>query len=450
MRSKSLAILIAVLSTSMHAQGVLSPGDIAFTPFSTNTFHLFTPGSGVLRSINVGSFQGSGTSQSIAWDPSTPDSFYVGGFGFVGRATMTGPNTATYTLLNSNIGTAAQLSVAPNGQIVVAGASSNNAFLVDPVTGAETPVTQGPQPWGTTVNAGAIDPLTGDIYVGNNGSIYRIPAGTATPVLFATGWTTGTSYVSGIAFDLFTGEVLATLLSVNRVVRISPAGAISDIVPAGSLSSPNSIAVDPANGDIIVASNLFTITRIPFGGGPVVTENAGGGTSSPSGVTVVGSLASTTPDLTAFGTGGTGSGGTTTISSASLPFLGNPFFPVDLAGGAPNSAAYLYLALAGVDPGLPIGGGSFLYLEPTAMLQAIAAGISPIGPLPTSAAGATTFILGIPNDPAAAGLHVFLQAAGRRPFSASAQYHYQQRPGRPPQPLAVIHEPAGLASQGPC
>ena len=41
------------------------------------------------------------------------------------------------------------------------------------------------------VNAFTIDPVTGDIYVGSNKTMYKIPNGSSTPALLSSGWTTG-------------------------------------------------------------------------------------------------------------------------------------------------------------------------------------------------------------------------------------------------------------------
>jgi hypothetical protein len=106
-----------------------------------------------------------------------------------------------------------------------------------------------------------------------------------------------------------------------------------------------------------------------------------------------------------------GAGGVTTISSPNLPFLGNPTFSIDLSGGAPSSSGYLFLSLVGADPGIPVGAGCLIYLELNGLIQAINSGVSPIGPLPTSGTGQTSFVISVPNDPMAAGLHVYLQCA---------------------------------------
>jgi hypothetical protein len=291
---KVFALLAALALAAAPAAAQLVPGDIGVTGFSTSQFSVIDS-SGVTPYL-VTSFGGTGTTQSILWDPANPSDLIVGGFGFVGRAAITGPGTSTYTLITNAIGTASQMSWDAAGQIIVADAGTDQVRSVDPLTGIITELTMGTQPWGNTVNGGAVDPVTGDIYVGNNGNVYRVDSlGTVTH--FATGWTTGTSYVSGIAFDPTNGDVIVTALTVNRVLRIPAGGSptppftgpYADVVPPGAISGLNSISVDSVNGDFVIGGSSGSVYRVPFGGGaPTVIGTASGQGSSASGVSVVG------------------------------------------------------------------------------------------------------------------------------------------------------------------
>jgi hypothetical protein len=98
-------------------------------------------------------------------------------------------------------------------------------------------------------------------------------------MLFVTGWHTSTSFVSGIAFDVFSTDIIATLLTVNRVVRIDLAGNITDLTPPGSVTGPNSVAVD-ANGDILVGTAGQTVFRIPNAGGAPTLVGTGNATGT--------------------------------------------------------------------------------------------------------------------------------------------------------------------------
>src|SRR5690606_24324366 len=103
-----------------------------------------------------------------------------------------------------------------------------------------------------------------------------IAPGSATPLPYAMNWSPGMSYVSGIAIDPVTFEPVATLLTVNRIVRIAANGSFTDLVPPGSVPGPNSIDVDPA-GDFIVGACFGQTHRVPrAGGSPVLFGTASG------------------------------------------------------------------------------------------------------------------------------------------------------------------------------
>ena len=124
-----------------------------------------------------------------------------------------------------------------------------------------------------------------------------------------------------------------------------------------------------------------------------------------------------TPQVTSVGTGGTTSLGVATLSTIDLPFLGNFAFTATITNGVPSSSAYLFLSVGVAQNPQPLGLGNYLYLDPTSFVLLYNLGISPMGPLPTSAAGSTAFVLGIPSDPGYAGANVALQAAILAPAS---------------------------------
>ena len=289
---RHLALLLAILATPVGAQ--LVPGDIGVTGFSFTKFSVIDAGG--VTAYSVGSF-GGGQTQAILWDDQNPDDFIIGGVGFIGRATITGPGTATYTLLTTAIGQATQLSWGPNHEIVTPDQVTDQILAWDETSSSVVPITSGNQPWGYTVNAGTYDPNTGKYYVGNDGSVYNYMPG-APPALFATGWTTGTSFVSGIVIEPGSGDIIVTADTspsspISHVLRISPAGVISpnDVVPPGSISRPNSIALDTINGNFIIGADGGSVYSVPFGSALatptlVVTVTSQG--SSVSGVSVVG------------------------------------------------------------------------------------------------------------------------------------------------------------------
>lgn len=255
----ALTLLGSLLSSITPAQ--VAPGDIGITGFSTNAFGIATPPS--VTGYTTPGFQGTGaaTSQAILHDPFTFSDFIVGGFGFVGRATITGPGAVTYTLITNGIGTACQMTWDPAGNIVVADAGTDQVRLLT-TGGVVTDLSIGAQPWGTGLNAGAYEPATGDVIVGGNGGLYRLPNGLSTGVLIASGLG---GFVSAVQFDPATGDILATILTASRIVRVTSGGAVSDVVPPGTVLSPNALDID-VNGDMIVGGNTGQVFRVPFGG----------------------------------------------------------------------------------------------------------------------------------------------------------------------------------------
>ncbi|HEX5054555.1 MAG TPA: hypothetical protein VFZ65_22455, partial [Planctomycetota bacterium] len=255
----SLVLASSWLATIAYAQ--VLPGDIGVTGFSTTAFGIATPPS--VTGYTTAGFGGTGTSQAILHDPSTFVDFIVGGFGFVGRATITGPGTVSYTLITAGIGTASQMSWDGSGNIIVADAGTSQVRSVSPA-GVVTDLSIGTQPWGTTVNAGAYDPNTGDVIVGNNGGLYRLPNGSTTGVPIVTGLGSP-AYVSNVQFDPYNGDIIATVLSVHRLIRVDSAGTVTDIVPPGTVTSPNALQFDNL-GNFLIGGTGGNIWRVDLAG----------------------------------------------------------------------------------------------------------------------------------------------------------------------------------------
>lgn len=259
-------------------------GDIAMTGFSTTAFGLYR--NAVLACPTSG-FGGSGTSQTILWDDATPHTFWLAGFGFLGRAQILGPGSVAYTPLTTNVGIACQLSFDDQRRLVFSDAGSMQIRRFDPTTNLVTDVTAGAQPWGQDLNCSVLDPLTGDLFAGGNGAIFRLPAGATTalttPVVSGLG-----GYVTGLQFDPSTGELLATVLAVNRVIRIDANGTATDVCPPFSVPGPNALDLDQ-NGDLIVGGGTGQVYRVPRGGGaPVFLVNNTSPFGNVNGLAVVG------------------------------------------------------------------------------------------------------------------------------------------------------------------
>lgn len=260
-------LLVCFFSATVSAQVAI--GDIAVTRFSTTTFAVIGAGASVTNYVTPG-FLGTGTSQSILWDRANPNDFIVGGVGFVGRASITGPAAVGYALITSGIGTAAQMSWDDAGQIIVADSGTNQVRRLDPVTGLVTDVSIGTQPWGTSLSAGAWDPMTGDVVVGGDGALYRLANGSATGTLIVGGLG---GFVSAVAFDPTTGEIVATVLTVNRLIRVDSLATVTNVAPPFSIPGPNGLDVDQ-NGDYVTGGGTGQVYRVPHAGGaPVFLAN---------------------------------------------------------------------------------------------------------------------------------------------------------------------------------
>ena len=275
--------LLAALLASLPIAAQTQVGDIALTGFSTNAFGVFRSS---ITAYTTPGF-GSGTSQTILWDDAVPHTFWIAGFGFLGRAQILGPGSVSYATLTTNVGIACNLSFDAQRRLVFSDAGSGQMRSFDPATNLVTDLTTGPQPWGLDLNCSALDPLTGDVIAGGNGTIYRLPAGATTAN--ATPVTTGLGgYVTGLAFDVVTGEILATVLAANRVVRINAAGTATDVCPPFSVPGPNSLDIDQ-NGDLITGGGTGQVYRIArTGGSPVFLVNNSSPFGNVNGVAVVG------------------------------------------------------------------------------------------------------------------------------------------------------------------
>lgn len=272
---------LVALATAASLSAQVAPGDIGITGFSANAFGIATPPS-VTAYVTPG-FQGVGTnaSQAILHDPANFFDFIVGGFSFIGRATITGPGTVNYVLITNAVGTASQMSWDSAGNIIVADAGIDQVRSVTP-GGVVTDLSTGVQPWGTSVNAGAYEVATGDVIVGGNGGLHRLVSGVTTGVPIVTGLG---GFVSAVAFDPCTGEILATILTANRIVRVSAAGSVTDVVPPSTVLGPNALDVD-RDGNLIVGGNAGQVFRIRNGTSTLIATNTSPATNV-SGLSVV-------------------------------------------------------------------------------------------------------------------------------------------------------------------
>jgi hypothetical protein len=341
-RALSIAFVFFI---ALHAPAQLAVGDLGITGF------VFTPP----QQFTVLHANGTSTvyplagltplMHAILYDPSQPGTFLVGGVGFLGRVTVSGA-TASYVPITGSVSTVSQMSFDGPDLVVFDSGTPGQVIKVNPVTGAITPVTTGTPPWGSDLNSGCRDPNTGDLYVGGNNAIWRIPAGTSTPVPFASGWTAGSSSVTGLAIDPVSLQVVATLLTVNRFVRIDAGGNLTNISPVGAVPGPNAVDVDE-NGNFVVAGSFGQTYRVPnAGGAPVLIGTASGFVGAATGVsTVIDAFAVTALPV--------GAGGLS-ISVAGIP-------PGTVEG----------FTVPSFDVALPVGQGPILGLSPDAFSIAL-------------------------------------------------------------------------------
>jgi hypothetical protein len=259
--------LLCSLLFAATAAAQLQPGDIAITGFSSSSFGVLRSGTTTQHTAAAGF---GGSTLCVLWDVTQANDVLLGGFGFVGRATVTGPGAVTFTSLTTNVGVVVQMSQDEAFGVVLIDAGPCQVRRLDPVSGAVTDLSFGPQPWGLDANAGAFDPATGDVVVGGNGELYRLVRGTVTAVPIAVGLG---GYVSGVTFDPVTGDVIASVLTSNRIVRVDGTGAVTDVTPPFAVPGPNAITVD-ANGDFVTGGGVGQVYRVPRTGGAPVSIGA--------------------------------------------------------------------------------------------------------------------------------------------------------------------------------
>lgn len=290
MRSITTVIALLLLVTCSVAQ--LSPGDMGIAALGSE-FWVLQP-NGTVTAYAVPSFGGYGPAQSILWDPANPCSFIIGGMGFVGRATVTG-STATYVPFSTTLGHIAQMSWSSSGSVLLIEKSSptgdqGRILELDPASGNITSIRALP----VTPNAGAVHPVSGDLYVGNLNAIVRYTAasGFTQEVPVVANIDTSGSWVTAIEFDPANGDVFATTyIPGNRVMRVS-GSTVTDLVPPQSIYQPNALSIDP-QGDLVVMNSVIysSITArlipLPSGSVQILGTVPAGGAGIATGVSVV-------------------------------------------------------------------------------------------------------------------------------------------------------------------
>ena len=228
-RISQVALLaLGTLSVPLTAQTYLARGQVAMVGGTQNTLELFGTGGGsstCYTAVNVG-----GEPTALLWDPirANGDSFLVAGTSFpsafLARVQVLSTGTSVTPILTVSsmnpLRNPGQLSFnQTQNQVVICDIGINQFYATD-MTGNLRALTTGTQPWGNNLTAGALDPVSGDIYAGTTDAIYRIssPFGTPQVTPLVSGISRG---VQQIAFDPFDSDqvVFLTGRSLQRVSK---------------------------------------------------------------------------------------------------------------------------------------------------------------------------------------------------------------------------------------
>ena len=396
MHIRNILLLTVPLTIATTLAAQVQPGDVGMVGFSTNAFGIATGGT-VTPYVTAG-FQGTGaaTSQSILHDPLAPNDFVIGGFGFVGRASITGAGTTNYTLITNGIATAAQMSWDFAGNLVVADAGIDQVRQVSPA-GVVTDLSTGTQPWGTNVNAGAFQATTGDVIVGGNGGLFRLAVGTTTGVPIVTGLG---GFVSWVTFDPCNGDILAAVLTANRLIRVDSAGTVTDLAPAGTVATPNALELD-RDGNLLVGGTNGRLFRVDYDGSATLLATNASPTTNVAGLAVARSGGFAMP----FGTRCNGASGPATLSATGPYAVGTPFSTTSIRH-APLSIGLWIAGLSNVSfNGLPLPLSLDPLLATSGCFLNVSADVTTVALV--DAAGAMTFTLTAPAS--FAGQRLFVQ-----------------------------------------
>ncbi len=230
-----------------------------------------------------GGFGGTGTPQSLLWDDETPDGFYVGGDGFVGRLGVGLQGTATYQVLTTAVGEVAAMSRSGPSTLFLYDGGGDVVWQLDLVTGVQAQVPTLTTPWGATLNAGLYDAAAGVHVIGGANGLWTLDGGGMVTTI-ASGWTSGVSFVTALLVEPSTGHYLAALSGVDRVVRVLPGGGLQDLMAPGAILFPNALALDMSTGEILVGGLAGQVFRLPASGGAPVLETVTGSASPVTGL----------------------------------------------------------------------------------------------------------------------------------------------------------------------
>ncbi|MSR75077.1 MAG: YHYH protein [Planctomycetes bacterium] len=175
--------------------------------------------------------------------------------------------------------------------------------------------------------------------------------------------------------------------------------AVTPEFPAGTFAYY--MTVD-ANGN-----NAYPYIVGPNYRGVLDTANLGTGTAATPPVNAL----TWNPTVVATGVGCLGPGGSNVALVAnSAATVGNTGFGLNLMNGPAGGSGYVFLGTALGRLPATLGGNCQLFLELNNMIGFVAAGVSPIGPIPLDASGSATLPVPIANNPSLVNMLVDVQA----------------------------------------
>ncbi|HGY92092.1 MAG TPA: hypothetical protein ENK43_13055 [Planctomycetes bacterium] len=272
-RFHSTMTVLLLLAASSAAQ--LVGGSLGVIDLTAQQVSVVSPTGQVSVVSPVGGFGGTGIPQSLLWDDEAPDGFFVGGDGFVGRLTMSLQGAPTWQLLSSAVGEVASMSRTGASTLFLYDGGADVVWQLDLGTGVLTQVASTTTPWGAALNAGLYDSAAGVHVIGGANGLWTLD-GSGAVTTIASGWSTGISFVTALLLEPATGQYLAALSGVDRVVRVLPGGGLQDLTAPGAITFPNALDLDVSTGEILVGGLAGQVFRLPAAGGPPILEAATG------------------------------------------------------------------------------------------------------------------------------------------------------------------------------
>jgi hypothetical protein len=256
---------VALLAGAHSAQLHLQPGDVALAANGAV---------GVLDADGASSdaFLSAASVSTVLWDAAHPDELIAGGgggsatSGFLVRQVFTAADQMTTVTLSpaGSFGAPLQISWDQTGENVIVVTSWDQVHRVHATTGVVTDLTSGAQPWGTSVTCGAMDPVSGDVFVGTSaGELWRLGSGGGPATPYASG-------LGSLAKVLFRSEsaphhlYFATTSGFGRVALGGTAAVehYFGVLGTPSLSNVVSAAVDE-HGDFVIGRSNSEVYRLP-------------------------------------------------------------------------------------------------------------------------------------------------------------------------------------------